>query len=184
LDVHEVFDITAGDLQRLAAATGRQQHWPGLGVYTSDLAYAASIEETAEKVVDGSYCASLGSLHVEIALNNRVNHPARELQENHCLEEVQKQRLRQYARADAHALEEFPIESVMRDLLAQVRPYRADSIGAAKIQVTRSVHKKIEELLNKIEDYRAKLIQKINAPEKIDRLRREVETEANCRLAP
>jgi hypothetical protein len=152
-EVQEFFDITSADLQRIAAVRGIQPHWPGLGVYSSDIAYAADIHETGEEGPDGSYCANLDTVHIVVALKNRVVHLARELKENHCLEEAQRQRLLQNAQNDARALEEFPVESEMRDLLAQLRPTRANALLAAKAQVTHSVRVKIGELLDKIGAY-------------------------------
>src|ERR1700686_3824028 len=80
-EVEEFFDITSADLQRIAAARGIQPPWPGLGAYSSDIDYAADIQEAVEEEPDGSYCANLDSVHIVIALKNRVVHLARELKE-------------------------------------------------------------------------------------------------------
>ncbi len=180
-EIKEAYDITAADLQRLAETTGRRPSWPGLGASSSDIAYAAEISEDAETEPDGSYCATPAYVHVVIALKNRVIHLARELKEKPCLERAQKERLSKLAHADEQALGEFPIETEMRQLLAQLRPSRAKSELAAKAQVTTAVRQRIQVVLDKIQDYTAELDRKINAPEEIVRLRREVEANPSCR---
>ncbi len=180
-EVQELFDITGADLQRVAASLGRQPQWPGLGAYSTDLVYAADIDEPALKEPDGSYCSALGSLRLSITIKNRVIHLARELQQNHCLEEAQKQRSRRHAQADAQALEEFPIERELRELLSQLHPSHANSELSAKTQVTAAVHQKIRDLLDKIADNRAKIDQQIDAPEETNRLQHQVDNGISCR---
>jgi hypothetical protein len=85
-DVQEVFDVTAADLKRAAAAMGAQAHQPSLAAYSSDLAYAGNIVENAQHVSGDLHCATLTSVHVVVALKNRIIHLARELQQNRCIE--------------------------------------------------------------------------------------------------
>jgi hypothetical protein len=179
-EIKEAYDITAADLQRLAETTGKRPSWPGLGASSSEIAYAAEASQDAEKEPDGSYCATLAYVHVVIALKNRVIHLARELKEKPCLERAQKERLLKLAHADEQALDEFPIETEIRKLLAELRPSRAKSELGAKAQMTTALRQRIQVVLDKVQDYAAELDRK-NAPEVIDRLRHEVEANPNCR---
>src|SRR5690348_7625026 len=70
----ERFDVTANELQRAAASSGIQPHWPGLGVYVSDITYAANIFENAQDAGNGLYCAAVASVQVELSLKNRIIH--------------------------------------------------------------------------------------------------------------
>ena len=180
-EVQEAYDLTAQDIQHLAESTGKRPSWPGLGAFSSNIAYSAEISENAVKERDGSYCATPAYVQIGIALKNRVIHLAQELKQKPCLETVQKERLLKLAHADEQALDEFPIETEMRSLLGQLRPSRAKSELAAKAQVTTSVREKIQVLLDKVQDYAAELNRKINSPEDIERLRSEVEADPNCR---
>jgi hypothetical protein len=180
-EIQEAYDITAADIQRLAEATGKRPFWPGLGASSADIAYDAEINENAAKERDGSYCATPAYVHVVIALRNRILHLAQELKEKPCLERVQRERLQKLAHADGQALAEFPIETEMRSLLGQLRPSQAKSVLAAKAQVTTAVREKIRALLDKIQDHAAEIGRRINAPEEIDRLQRQMEANQSCR---
>jgi hypothetical protein len=180
-EIQEADDITVADIERLAQSTGKRPSWPGLGASSADIAYGAEVSEEAAKVRDGSYCATPAYVHIVIALKNRVIHLARELKDKPCLERIQRERLLKLARADEQALDEFPIEAEMRRLLGEIRPTRAKSELAAKAQVTTAVREKIQTLLDKVQDHAAEIARKINAPEEIERLQREVEADPSCR---
>ena len=180
-EVQEAYDITAADIDRLAQSTGERPSWPGLGASSSDIAYGAEISESAAKERDGSYCATAAYVRIVITLKNRMIHLARELKEKPCLERIQRERLLRFAHADEQALDEFPSEGEMRHLLGQLRPEQAKSELAARAQVTTAVRKKIQVLLDAVQDYAAELRRKMTPPEEVDRLRREVKTDPNCR---
>jgi hypothetical protein len=170
-DIQELFDVSAADLKSAAASMGARTHQPALAAYSSDLTYAADISENAVQEADEVYCATVGSVHVSIALKNRVIHFARELQEKPCLQEAQLQHWREHARADAQAVEEFQFLPELRDSIGRLRPARAQSVLAAKSQVTVAVHSEIERLIDQVGKYREAAKQKVDKPESIEQLR-------------
>ena len=135
-DIQEAFDVSAADLKTAAASMGARTHQPALAAYSSDLSYVADVSENAQQEAGEVYCATLASVHVTIALKNRIIHFARELLENPCLQKAQLQHWREHARADAQAVEEFPFVSKLRDSIRRLGPSRAHSVMAAKSQVT------------------------------------------------
>lgn len=168
---------SAADIQRLGGSTGQQPSWPGLGATSADIAYGAEISENAARERDGSSCATRAYVHVVIALKHRVIHIAQEIKETPCLERIQKECLLKLAHADERVPAEFPAEAEMRSLLGQLHPRRAKSELAAKAEVTTAVREKIQALLDQIQEHSVEIRQKINAPEEIDHLRREVEAD-------
>src|SRR5262249_31157645 len=109
-------------------------------------------------------------------------HLARELQENRCLRDTQLEHWREHARADEEAVDGFPFLTQLQDAIAHLRPARARSVLAAKAQVTAAVHSEIEKLIDQLEKYRVDAKQKIDTPETVARLRRQVKDCASSNL--
>ena len=175
VDVEERFDTTAADLRRAAATVGAKTHEPLLAAYSSDLTYAANIFEDARQEADGVFCATLSSIEVLVTLKNRVIHLARELQQTPCVEKAQREHWREHARADAQAVQEFPLLSQLRQALTELPPAQAQSVTTAKTQVTVAVRSELQKLIDKLDSYRATVKQEVDSPDAIEHLRREME---------
>jgi hypothetical protein len=177
-EVREAFDTTGTEIRQAAAARGVQAHWPALGAYVAEIAYAADIAEDAHPDENGFYCATPSAVHVVISLQRRVIHLARELREDRCLEEAVRQHERRHARADDRAFTQIPVLSgQLRAALGHLQPARAASVRAAKTLVTDAVRAQVEELLNRLNKDRATLNQSIDAPEAIAELRAQCENQ-------
>jgi hypothetical protein len=172
-DVRQIVDTSGDELAQLAINAGAQYHLPAYGLYTANLGYNVDIDSRIERPRDGVVCAVPISLHVTVALTNRLFHLARETQTDPCLLELTVAHLRRHAHADDEALDERAASLVdeLRVATMHLSSNGAATTLAAKGELADMVSKSIDKASIGLEEFRQQLNRAIDTPAELAQLR-------------